>query len=108
MLLFYRSKGDRVGDNMSHKNPDFVTQLEKNLKLAQSDVAASTSANAWRIPRGMYASRLQSRSIAAHPGLRAAVATYVAALAKNAPRRSAQRSATKQYSFSRQRRQACA
>jgi len=45
VLLFYRSKGDRVGDNMSHKNPDFVTQLEKNMKLALSDVAASTSAN---------------------------------------------------------------
>ena len=45
MLLFYRQKGDPVGDNMSHKNPDFVTQLERNLTGALADLLGSTPAH---------------------------------------------------------------
>ena len=43
VLLFYRDKRDSVGENMSHKNPSFVAQLDKNLKLVLSDMAASTT-----------------------------------------------------------------
>jgi hypothetical protein len=42
VLLFYRNKSDRVGKNMSPKNPEFVAQLGKNLRLAIDDIATST------------------------------------------------------------------
>lgn len=42
VLLFYRSKGDKVGDNMSRKNPAFNAELEKRLRLALADLLAST------------------------------------------------------------------
>lgn len=45
VLVFYRNKGDLVGDNMSHKNPAFVNQLEKNLTRALGDMVSSTPAN---------------------------------------------------------------
>lgn len=44
VLLFYRTKGDDVGDNMSHKNRAFVIQLERNLTMALEDLLASTPA----------------------------------------------------------------
>ena len=42
MLLFYRKKGDEVGDNMSPKNPSFTPALLKNLQLAVDDITTST------------------------------------------------------------------
>lgn len=42
VLLFYRNKGDDVGENMSPKNPAFVSQLGKNLQAALSDLTEST------------------------------------------------------------------
>jgi hypothetical protein len=42
VLLFYRNKGDAVGDNMSHKNPDFEGQLGRNLVEAIKDLQADT------------------------------------------------------------------
>lgn len=44
ILLFYRDKVDPVGENMSHKNPTFVSHLEKNLTMALEDLLASTQA----------------------------------------------------------------
>jgi hypothetical protein len=43
VLLFYRNKGDDVGDNMSQKNPEFVSQLRKKLQAALTDLAESTA-----------------------------------------------------------------
>lgn len=43
VLLFYRDKSDPVGTNMTHKNPEFVTQLEKHLRLALADIVGSTA-----------------------------------------------------------------
>jgi hypothetical protein len=45
VLVFYRDKGDPVGDNMSNKNATFESQLEKNMTRALGDLAASTSEN---------------------------------------------------------------
>jgi hypothetical protein len=45
VLVFYRDKGDPVGDNMSSKNASFESQLERNVKRALGDLAASTSEN---------------------------------------------------------------
>ena len=42
VLLFYRRKGDEIGDNMSAKNPLFTPALLKNLQLAVDDIANST------------------------------------------------------------------
>jgi len=42
VLVFYRDKGDAVGDNMSHKNAAFESQLEKNMARALGDLAEST------------------------------------------------------------------
>jgi len=42
VLLFYRNKPDSVGENMSPRNPEFVHQLARNLRLALEDLAAST------------------------------------------------------------------
>ncbi|MEY4488338.1 MAG: hypothetical protein RIQ79_846 [Verrucomicrobiota bacterium] len=42
VLLFYRDKSDAVGRNMTHKNPEFVAELGKNLQAALADIAAST------------------------------------------------------------------
>lgn len=42
VLLFYRDKGDEVGDNMSPKNPAYVVQLERNLIQAIEDLRADT------------------------------------------------------------------
>lgn len=42
VLLFYRDKSDRIGNNMSPKNPDFTQQLAKNLQAAMDDLANST------------------------------------------------------------------
>ena len=42
VLVFYRGKGDPVGDNMSHKNSAFESQLERNMTQALSDLSAST------------------------------------------------------------------
>ena len=42
MLVFYRNKGDPVGDNMSHKSTAFESQLEANLTRALGDLASST------------------------------------------------------------------
>jgi hypothetical protein len=39
-LLFYRGKNDPLGQNVSHKNPAFVRQLEKHLDLLLTDLAA--------------------------------------------------------------------
>ncbi|HEY9249409.1 MAG TPA: hypothetical protein VIO38_09770 [Rariglobus sp.] len=39
-LLFYRSKNDVVGQNVSPKNPAFVRQLKKHLDLLLADLAA--------------------------------------------------------------------
>jgi hypothetical protein len=44
VLLLYRTKGDPVGDNMSHKNSIFESQLERNMARALGDLAASTPA----------------------------------------------------------------
>jgi hypothetical protein len=38
-LLFYRPKGDSIGDNISIKNPAFIAALRKHLTLLQSDIA---------------------------------------------------------------------
>lgn len=38
-LLFYRPKGDRVGDNVSIKNPAFKSALTKYLALLRDDIA---------------------------------------------------------------------
>jgi hypothetical protein len=43
VLVFYRTKGDPVGDNMSHKNATSESQLEKNMARALGDLAASTT-----------------------------------------------------------------
>ncbi len=43
VLLFYRRKGDEIGDNMSAKNPRFTPALLKNLQLAVDDIANSTA-----------------------------------------------------------------
>jgi hypothetical protein len=45
VLVFYRDKGDPLGDNMSNKNATFESQLERNMKRALGDLAASTSEN---------------------------------------------------------------
>ena len=45
VLLFYRDKGDEVGENMSHKNRAFGVQLEKNMTIALEDLSASTLIN---------------------------------------------------------------
>jgi hypothetical protein len=39
-LLFYRSKNDAVGENVSPKNPAFAKQLEKHLDFLLTDLAA--------------------------------------------------------------------
>ncbi len=38
-LLFYRPKGDPIGDNVSIKNPAFKSALEKHLSVLKSDIA---------------------------------------------------------------------
>lgn len=38
-LLFYRPKGDKVGDNISIKNPAFKRALSRHLGLLRSDIA---------------------------------------------------------------------
>jgi hypothetical protein len=43
VLLFYRDKSDPVGRNMTHKNPEFVAELGKNLQAALTDLSASTA-----------------------------------------------------------------
>lgn len=45
VLLFYRDKGDEVGDNMSPKNPAYVAQLERNLIQAIQDLQADSPEN---------------------------------------------------------------
>lgn len=45
VLLFYRDKGDEVGDNMSPKNPAYEAQLEGNLIRAIQDLQADTPEN---------------------------------------------------------------
>jgi hypothetical protein len=45
VLLFYRDKSDVVGKNMTHKNPEFVAELGKNLQAALTDITASTPQN---------------------------------------------------------------
>ena len=42
VLLFYRKKGDEIGDNMSAKNPAFTPELLKNLQWAVDDLNTST------------------------------------------------------------------
>lgn len=42
VLLFYRDKGDEVGENMSPKNPAYGAQLERNMALALQDLLADT------------------------------------------------------------------
>ena len=42
VLVLYRNKGDAVGENMSHKNAAFESQLEKNMTRALGDILAST------------------------------------------------------------------
>ena len=42
VLLLYRDKSDPVGKNMTHKNPQFVAELAKNLQAALTDLSAST------------------------------------------------------------------
>ena len=37
-LLFYRPKGDKVGDNVSMKNPAFKNALTKHLALLRNDI----------------------------------------------------------------------
>jgi len=43
VLLFYRDKADRVGRNMSSRNPEFKQQLARNLVSALEDIAGSTT-----------------------------------------------------------------
>ena len=38
-LLFYRPKGDKVGDNISIKNPAFKSALTRHLALLREDIA---------------------------------------------------------------------
>ena len=38
-LLFYRPKGDKVGDNISIKNPAFKSALIRHLALLRRDIA---------------------------------------------------------------------
>lgn len=45
VLLFYRDKGDEVGDNMSPKNPAYAAQLGRNLIQAIQDLQADTPEN---------------------------------------------------------------
>lgn len=45
VLLFYRDKGDEVGDNMSPKNAAYVAQLGRNLIQAIQDLQADTVGN---------------------------------------------------------------
>ena len=40
-LLFYRSKSDAVGANVSPKNPAFRLQLKKHLELLSEDIKAN-------------------------------------------------------------------
>jgi len=42
VLLFYRNKNDVVGKNMTPANPNFESQLGRNLEIALSDLAHST------------------------------------------------------------------
>lgn len=42
VLLFYRTKGDAVGENMSPKNPAFEAQLGRNLLEAIRDLQADS------------------------------------------------------------------
>jgi hypothetical protein len=42
VLLFYRNKGDLVGDNMSRKNPEFSKQFWNRMLSAIDDVASDT------------------------------------------------------------------
>jgi hypothetical protein len=44
VLLFYRTKGDVVGENMSPKNPTFEAQLGRNLLEAIRDLRADSPA----------------------------------------------------------------
>ncbi len=37
-VLFYRDKKDRVGENMSPKNPTFRAELNKHLDLLREDI----------------------------------------------------------------------
>ena len=39
-LLFFRPKGDPIGDNISLKNPSFKTALDKHLSLLRTDLLA--------------------------------------------------------------------
>jgi hypothetical protein len=41
ILLFYRSKTDPVGTNLSPRNPVFVRQLNRQLRLALEDLTAA-------------------------------------------------------------------
>jgi hypothetical protein len=45
VLLFYRTKSDPVGANMSAANPAFSEQLPKRLRAAWEDIAQSTPKN---------------------------------------------------------------
>jgi len=45
VLLFYRDKGDAVGDNMSPKDAAFVSQMERNLIEAMKDLQLDTPQN---------------------------------------------------------------
>lgn len=38
-LLFYRPKGDKVGDNVTIKNPVFKRALTRQLALLRKDIA---------------------------------------------------------------------
>ena len=42
VLLFYRNKGDLVGDTMSRKNPEFSKQFWNRMLSAIDDVASDT------------------------------------------------------------------
>ncbi|MBI2928239.1 MAG: hypothetical protein HYY24_21430 [Verrucomicrobia bacterium] len=39
-LLFYRPKGDKIGDNISINNPAFKSALARYLALLRSDIAS--------------------------------------------------------------------
>jgi hypothetical protein len=41
VLLFYRPKTDPVGNNLSARNPAFVRQLNRQLRLALQDLTAA-------------------------------------------------------------------
>ncbi|MSU61408.1 MAG: hypothetical protein EXS31_03270 [Pedosphaera sp.] len=38
-LLFYRPKGDKIGDNVSIKNPAFKNALVKHLAMLRGDIS---------------------------------------------------------------------